>query len=290
MNDSEKRKRFRAILSGDSCVRPASVFDPISARAAEDLGFEAGLFAGSTASLAIMGAPDHCVITLSEFAEQARRVCRAVDMPVMVDADHGYGNSLNVRRSVNELETAGVAGLSIEDTDLPTPFGKAGTRTLIPMDEGAAKMRAAVAARQDPALVIVGRTSAIGLSTPKDAVARATLYATTGVDALFFSDVKSRDVFEAVANAVTLPLMVGKAAPEVRDTAFLEAHGVRLDQQTHKPMLAGILATYETLKKFRDGTPVAELDYFAPEELMRRLTRADDYDRELSENLMPPEE
>lgn len=279
MTATQKRIRFREILSGDTCVRPASVFDPLSARMAEDLDFEAGMFAGSTASLAILGAPDHCVIDLSEFSEQARRITRAGTLPIMVDADHGYGNSLNVRRTVEELESAGVAGLSIEDTDLPTPFGKAGTRSLIPMAEGVAKMKAALDARRDPALVIVGRTSAIGLAEPDEALARATAYAETGVDALFFSDVVDKECFEAIAAAVDLPLMVGKASPEIRNTAYLQAHGVRLYQQTHKPMLAGILATYETLRKFKTGASVAELDYFADAELMRQLTRAEDYER-----------
>lgn len=284
MNSTEKRNRLRAILEGELCVRPASVFDALSARMAEDLGFEAGLFAGSTASLAVMGAPDHCVIDLTEFAAQARRICRAGDLPVMVDADHGYGNSLNVRRTVVELENAGVAGLSIEDTDLPTPFGKAGTRSLIPMGEGIAKMKAALDARQDPALVIVGRTSAVGLA-PDEAVARVAAYTATGVDALFLSDVNDKTLFEAVSAVATVPLMVGKASADVRNTEFLQSHGVRIDQQTHKPMLAGLLATYETLKKFRDGATVAELDYFASTELVRQLTRADDYDRQLDENL-----
>ena len=123
MNWTDRRRRFRAILSGDRCVHPGSVFDPISARIAEDLGFEVGMFAGSTASLTVLGAPDLIVLTLSEFAGQAYRINRAGNLPLMVDADHGYGNALNAKRTVEELETAGVGGLSLEDTDLPTPFG-----------------------------------------------------------------------------------------------------------------------------------------------------------------------
>src|SRR5262249_9387148 len=123
MHWTDRRKRFRAVLSGERCVHPGSVFDPISARIAEALGFEIGLFAGSTASLTVLGAPDLIVLTLSEFAGQAYRINRAGGLPLMVDADHGYGNALNVKRTIEELETAGVAGLSIEDTDLPTPFG-----------------------------------------------------------------------------------------------------------------------------------------------------------------------
>jgi hypothetical protein len=109
MNTSARRTRFRAILAGDACVHPASVHDPIAARIATDLGFETAMFAGSIASIAVLGAPDLILVTLTEFAEQARRICRAGAPPLMVDADHGYGNALNVMRTVQELETAGVA-------------------------------------------------------------------------------------------------------------------------------------------------------------------------------------
>ena len=122
MNCSVRRLQMRAIFSGTQCVFPASVFDPLSARAAEDLGFEAGMFAGSVAATTILGGPDLITITLSEFAEQAHRICRAGNLPLLVDADHGYGNALNVMRTVEELEAAGVAALTIEDTALPRSF------------------------------------------------------------------------------------------------------------------------------------------------------------------------
>ena len=108
MHWADRRRRFRAVLAGDRCVHPGSVFDPISARIAEDLGFELGMFAGSTASLTVLGAPDLIVLTLSEFTAQAYRINRAGNLPLLVDADHGYGNALNAKRTVEELETAGV--------------------------------------------------------------------------------------------------------------------------------------------------------------------------------------
>src|SRR5438045_1474187 len=126
MQWTERRERFRAILAGDRCLFPGSVFDPISARIAEDLGFEIGMFAGSIASLTVLGAPDLIVVTLTEFAQQALRINRAGNLPLLVDADHGYGNALNVKRTVEELETAGVAALTIEDTTLPAAFGDGG--------------------------------------------------------------------------------------------------------------------------------------------------------------------
>src|SRR5476649_1559857 len=134
MDWTARRERLRTVLSGRRCVHPGSVYDAISARIAESIGFEIGMLAGSTASLTVLGAPDLIVLTLTEFAAQAYRICRAGTLPLLVDADHGYGNALNVRRTVEELETAGVAGLTIEDTALPRPFGDGKTR-LIPLEE-----------------------------------------------------------------------------------------------------------------------------------------------------------
>src|SRR5262245_20123145 len=122
-NARERRINFRSVLERPQITYPASVFDAVSARLAEDAGFEIGILAGSVASSAVLGAPDICLITLTEMAEQARRICRASGLPFWIDADHGYGNALSVRRTIEELEAAGVAAASIEDTELPPPFG-----------------------------------------------------------------------------------------------------------------------------------------------------------------------
>ena len=124
MDRRSRRSALRAVLAGPQCLRPASVYDAISMRIAADLGFEVGMLGGSVASLAILGDPDVALITLTELAEQVRRMTRAAPLPVVVDADHGYGNALNVRRTVQELEAAGAAALTIEDTVLPQAFGE----------------------------------------------------------------------------------------------------------------------------------------------------------------------
>src|SRR5271163_2695095 len=165
----KRREALRAILSGTSCIHPGSVYDATSIRIAKDLGFAVGMFGGSVASLAVLGDPDIALITLTELAEQMRRMSRAAALPVLVDADHGYGNALNVRRTVEELETAGAAGLTIEDTLLPQAFGQAKTQ-LISLEEGVGKMKAAVDARSDQALVIVGRTGAVSISGLDDTI------------------------------------------------------------------------------------------------------------------------
>ena len=187
MNWTERRERFRAILSGNRCVHPGSVYDAISARIAEDLGFEIGIFSGSIGSMSVLGAPDLVVLTLTEFAAQAYRICRAGNLALLCDADHGYGNALNVRRTVEELETAGICAMSIEDTVLPRPTGSSGKPTLISVEEGIGKMKAALSARQDKRLVIAGRTSALAITGVDDCLKRAKAYEAAGVDAVFLA-------------------------------------------------------------------------------------------------------
>src|SRR5579863_5788543 len=131
MHWTDRRERYREHINGNKCLHPGSVYDAISARIAEDLGFEVGMFAGSIGSFSVLGNPDLILLTLTEFAAQAYRINRAGKLPLMVDADHGYGNALNVMRTVQELETAGVAGIMIEDTALPRGFREA-KPTLIP--------------------------------------------------------------------------------------------------------------------------------------------------------------
>src|SRR6059058_204873 len=174
----ERRQALRSILGGSACVHPASVYDAISIRIADDLGFEVGMFGGSVASLAVLGDPDMALITLTELAEQMRRMSRAAALPVLVDADHGYGNALNVRRTGEKLYTAGAAGLTIEDTLLPQAFGQVSTQ-LISLEEGVGKMKAALDARGDPSLVIIGRTAAASMTSVDDAIVRAKAYQAT---------------------------------------------------------------------------------------------------------------
>ena len=276
---SERRERFRAILSGSRCLCPASVFDPISARIAQDLGFEAGMLAGSVASLTVLGAPDLIVLTLTEFADQANRICRAADLPLLCDADHGYGNALNVMRTVEELEIAGVAALSIEDTALPQPFGSRGKPQLISVEEGVGKMRAAVEARRDSGLVIAGRTSAASITGVADAIERAKAYQAAGVDAVFLVGVKTRADLDAIAAEIKLPLILGGAGKELLDLAYLAERGVRVCLQGHQPFMAAVRAVHTTLKALREGTPPERLDGIASDELVKRVTRADDYGR-----------
>jgi carboxyvinyl-carboxyphosphonate phosphorylmutase len=268
----KRRDTLRSILSGSACIRPGSVYDAISIRIAEDIGFELGMFGGSVASLAVLGDPDVALITLTELAEQMRRMSRASALPVLVDADHGYGNALNVRRTIEELETAGAAGLTIEDTLLPQAFGQAATQ-LISLEEGVGKMRAALDARRDPSLVIIGRTGAVSITSLDDAIARARAYEATGVDALFFTGIRTRAELEAVAAATKLPIVLGGAPEEMSDPGYLASQRVRIALQGHAPFAAAKQAVYETLKALREGLPPKALKGLASAEMTGRLTR-----------------
>jgi carboxyvinyl-carboxyphosphonate phosphorylmutase len=276
MDWTDRRERLRAVIAGGRCIYPGSVFDPISARIAADLGFEATMFAGSIASFTVLGVPDIVLLTLTEFAQQAYRINRAGSLPLLVDADHGYGNALNVKRTVEELETAGVAALTIEDTLLPTPYGSTAP-SLIPIAEGVGKMKAALAGRQDKRLMIVGRTSAMAITGVEDTIARLKAYEQAGVDMLFMAGVKSRAQLDAVASAVKLPLFLGSTAPELHDLDYLSARNVRVCLQGHLPFMAAVNAVYETLHALRKGTAPANVKPIAPPELMKQVMRQADH-------------
>lgn len=258
MNHTEQRKRLRAILAGTRCLSPATVYDALSARVAEAVGYEIGLVSGSVSSSTTLAAPDIAVLTLTEFTDQVRRIMRASELSLLVDADHGYGNALNVMRTVQELEHAGVSALTVEDMALPARFGQQeDTHELISLDEMLGKLRAAVHARQDPSLVIAGRIAALKAEDVERAVARAKAYATTGIDAIFITGLEKLADFEAVRAAIGLPIIVG-TAPAVRREDLAD-RGVRILLQGHSPIAAVVKALHETYTHLYNGGAPADL-------------------------------
>uniref|UniRef100_UPI003C7EBE48 isocitrate lyase/PEP mutase family protein n=1 Tax=Pseudomonas veronii TaxID=76761 RepID=UPI003C7EBE48 len=254
VSHSALRRNFRELLATPLCVETASVFDPMSARIAADLGFEVGILGGSVASLQVLAAPDFALITLSEFAEQATRIGRVAQLPVIADADHGYGNALNVMRTVAELERAGVAALTIEDTLLPAQFGRKST-DLISIEEGIGKVRAALEARVDPELSIIARTNAKVL--PTEAVIERTLaYEKAGADGICMVGVSDFEHLEQIAQQLTVPLMlVTYGNPKLNDSQRLASLGVRIVVAGHGAYFAAIKATYDSLRAQRQLTP-----------------------------------
>ena len=227
-------------------------------------------------------------MTLTEFAQQAYRINRAGTLPLCVDADHGYGNAMSVKRTVEELETAGVLALTIEDTLLPQAYGVAEPQ-LISLQEGVGKMKAALDGRGDPALVIMGRTGTRGggaaASSFEECIARAKAYEATGVDALFFTGLTTREQVQAISSATTLPIVLGNTQGELDDAAFLVSQRVKIALQGHTPFAAATQAVYDTLKALRDGVPPRELKGLPSAQLTGRVMRDADVKARASEYL-----
>ena len=273
MNPTEQRKRIRAMLAGTTCLSPATVYDALSARVAESAGFELGILSGSVNAATTLAAPDLALQTLTEFADQVRRIMRVSNLSLLVDADHGYGNALNVMRTVQELEHAGVSALAVEDVAQPAGFAQPeGTMALVSLEEMVGKLRAALSAREDPFLVIVGRIAALRVEGTAGAVARAKAYAATGVDALFVTGLKKLTDFDAIRAATQLPIIVGSAPDLKRED--LAARGVRILLQGHQPVAAAVKALRETYTHLYNGG--------APADLKSKIASAEDMERYLN--------
>lgn len=274
LSHQDLRRSFRELIASDSCYHTASVFDPMSARIAADLGFEVGILGGSVASLQVLAAPDFALITLSEFAEQATRIGRVAQLPVIADADHGYGNALNVMRTVVELERAGVAALTIEDTLLPAQFGRKST-DLIGVAEGVGKIRAALEARVDPELAIIARTNAAILPV-QEIISRTQQYERAGADAICMVGIKDFEQLEQIAEHLSVPLMlVTYGNPALRDDARLAKLGAKIVVDGHGAYFAAIKATYDALREQRQiFTQASDL---SATELAHTYTQPEDY-------------
>lgn len=274
ISHSALRRNFRELLASKACYETASVFDPMSARIAGDLGFEVGILGGSVASLQVLAAPDFALITLSEFVEQATRIGRVAQLPVIADADHGYGNALNVMRTVEELERAGVAALTIEDTLLPAQFGRKST-DLITIEEGIGKVRAALEARVDPELSIIARTNA-GVLPVEDIIERTQAYEKAGADGICIVGIKDFEHLEQISAKLTVPLMlVTYGNPKLNDSQRLADLGVRIVVAGHAAYFASIKATYDSLRAQRRITRSTE--NLSATELTHTYTQPESY-------------
>jgi carboxyvinyl-carboxyphosphonate phosphorylmutase len=203
---------------------------------------------------------------------------------MMVDADHGYGNALNVMRTVEELETAGVSALTIEDTILPRQFG--GESGLVSVPEMLGKLKAAVQARQDPSLVIIGRSEAVSHGGVPEMVERLRAYRETGVDAIFLVGVTKPEELDAAHRVSGLPLLLGAAPGSLGDRDFLASKGVRIALQGHAPYYVGVRAVYDAYKHLRKGGSPDDLaPRAASGDVLSAAQHRDDYDRWLKEFL-----
>jgi 2-methylisocitrate lyase-like PEP mutase family enzyme len=192
---------LRQLLAGPDLVLAPGVYDAITARLAQQAGCPAVYMTGAGVS-ASLGYPDYGLVTMTEMVERAGLIAAAVSVPVVSDADTGYGNELNVTRTVREFEARGVAAIHIEDQVSPKRCGHLDGKVLIGRDEFVSKIRAAVAARRDPAFVIIARTDARAVNGLDDAIARANAALAAGADLAFVESPVSREEVEAIPRRV----------------------------------------------------------------------------------------
>lgn len=191
----------------DSTIQVPGAFNALVGRMIEDAGYEAMYLSGAAFSAGVLAMPDIGLFTLTELVQQVRMLTAQVDLPLIVDADTGFGEAVNVERTVQELEAAGAAAIQLEDQRLPKRCGHLSGKSLVTAEEMCAKIRAAVGARRDPSLVIIARTDARGVTNFDDAVERAKQYHAAGADWIFPEALADKQEFERFANLVDVPLM-----------------------------------------------------------------------------------
>jgi len=285
---SRARERFRRVISGSTCVLAANIFDPLSARIADMLGYEVCVLSGSVGKAANLGVPDIVLSNMSDVVDHCQRITRMAEVSLMVDAEDGFGHAVNVRRTVQEMEAAGVAAIEIEDNVVPKRFNVQ-LPGLVSKEEQVGKLQAAVTARTDPSTVIVARTSVLAECPLEEALDRIRAYATTGAEALMLATVpRGRADIAAVHQATSLPLCVLNPPPEARhDAAFLSANGVRILMLGNPTYAVAVQAIYDALKRLKEGTTLEDLkELQAPPELLRAVNRTEEF-RQWQQEYLP---
>ncbi|GAA2972588.1 methylisocitrate lyase [Streptomyces drozdowiczii] len=227
---AERRRAFREQLASGRLLRVPGAVDPLSARLIQDTGFDAVYLSGAVLA-ADLGLPDIGLTTSAEVAARAQQTARVTDLPVLVDADTGFGEPLNAARTVQLLEDAGVAGLHLEDQVNPKRCGHLDGKTLAPREEMARRVRAAVDARRDPDFLLMARTDARSVEGLDAAIDRAKAYVDAGADAIFPEALADAAEYEAFRAALDVPLLAnltefGKTP--LLDTATLENLGYNI--------------------------------------------------------------
>ena len=257
------RARLRELLADPRPLMAPGAYDALSARLIEQAGFDVVYMTGFGTTASLIGRPDVGLLTGTEMVDNARRIAAAVDVPVIADADTGYGNAINVLRTVQLYEQAGVAGIHLEDQVMPKKCGHMTGKVVIGADEMVGKIRAAVEARQDPDFLIIARTDAAAVHGLDEAIDRGRAYAGAGADALFIEAPTSEEDIARVAGELrgvaplvfnwaeggrTPPLPLERIA-ELGFSLIIYPIGALL------AATAGIRSLLETLR--RDGTPSA---------------------------------
>lgn len=249
--------RLRELLAGEGMLLAPFVYDGFTARIAEEAGFDAAYMSGFATSMS-RGLPDVGLLTQTEMTQNAAVVASAVGIPVIADADTGYGNAINVRRTVREYERAGAAGVHIEDQVAPKKCGFFDGKQVIGLEEAALKIRAAADARRDPDFVVIGRTDALAVNGWDDAERRCRAFADAGADLVFVDGVRTRDDLREYAGRTgDLPRMYnGELPPE-------EAQALGFKIQIHRgPVFALYPIIKEMMTELRETGRVAALERY----------------------------
>jgi 2-methylisocitrate lyase-like PEP mutase family enzyme len=218
-----KPAKLRQLLRGETMLVAPGAYDCITARTIAQAGFDAVYMTGA-GTAATLGYPDYGLVTMSEMADNAGRLASAVDVPLIADADTGYGNELNTTRTVREYERRGVAGLHIEDQGFPKKCGHLDNKVIVPLEEYLAKVRAAVAARQNPDFVIIARTDARAVLGFDEAIRRANAALAAGADVAFVEAPQTLEEVVAVPRLVNGPCLLNVVwRGKTPDIAFDEA-------------------------------------------------------------------
>jgi len=266
--DEARRKRlaFRALLDGTELVVMPGGFSPVYARMAQDIGFRCFFLAGSQMSGFLLGVPDAGILGLRDIVDHARHAAAGTTIPLLLDADTGFGNAVNVHYSVQEIVRSGVAALNIEDQEAPKRSPTGGGRRCIPMDEAVGKLQAAVAARNaiDPSFVICARCDSIGVEPDiEQTVARCLAYAKAGADLVWLNAVERRDQLARVCAATPAPVLCNwfsSVEPPPTFQEFAEL-GVRVALYPVMAAQAGLQGAWELLNDFKTRGPAALADW-----------------------------
>ena len=225
MNES---KNLRKLLEKDDLIQAPGAYDALTAKIAQHLGFPAVYMTGYGTSVSKLGLPDLGFLTMTEMVDNAGRMADAVGIPLIADSDTGYGNPMNVFRTIREYEKAGVAAIHLEDQIWPKRCGHMAGKNVIPADDMAAKIRAAVDARQDPDFVIIARTDALAVNGMEDAIDRAKMYQDAGADVLFVEAPQTPEQMAEIPQKLKgVPLLINMApltpnlpARELKDMGY----------------------------------------------------------------------
>ena len=263
---------LRSMLDAPGIIVAPGAYDGVSARLVEAAGFRCLYMTGAGTAASHIGQPDLGLTTLTEMVDNARHLAACVSLPVIADADTGYGNALNVVRTVREYERAGIAGCHFEDQVAPKKCGHIAGKQVIPAKEFALKIRAAVENRTDPDFVVIARTDARAVTGLDDAIERGNLYREAGADVIFVEAPETEDEIQRVAREVKAPLLMnqvpGGRTPRVK-TAELERMGFKIVIHPIVCMGPAISAMERALGQlkdsgtdFHDGPTLSPLDIF----------------------------